>query len=42
LLWQAAYSELYVTPTMWPDFTPDEFDRAIKDYTQRQRRWGGD
>lgn len=40
LLWQAAYTELYVTPILWPDFTPDEFDKAILEFCSRQRRWG--
>lgn len=42
LLWQAAYSELYVTPTFWPDFSKDELDLAIVDFSKRQRRWGKD
>ncbi len=42
LLWQAAYAEIFVTQTMWPDFTPDLFDEAIADYSSRQRRYGGD
>lgn len=40
LLWQAAYTELYVTPTLWPDFTPEAFDQAIVEFCSRQRRWG--
>lgn len=40
LLWQAAYAELYFTPTLWPDFTPDELLRAIAAYQQRERRFG--
>lgn len=40
LMWQAAYSELYVTPVMWPDFSPKHFDEAIKDFAARQRRYG--
>ncbi len=40
LLFQAAYSELYVTNTLWPDFSPEEFRRAIVDYQQRERRFG--
>lgn len=40
LLWQAAYTELYVTPILWPDFTPAEFDKAIVEFCSRQRRWG--
>lgn len=40
LLWQIAYSELYFTPKYWPDFTKDDFCRAIVDYQQRERRFG--
>lgn len=39
--WQAAYAELYFTATLWPDFTPEEFDKALNDYSQRTRRFGG-
>ncbi len=42
LLWQAAYAEFYVTPVLWPDFTPEDFDLAIEDFEQRERRFGGD
>ncbi len=41
LIWQAAYSEWYVTPTYWPDFDKEEFRRALEDYAQRDRRFGG-
>lgn len=41
LLWQLAYSELYVTQTYWPDFSKWDFLRAIKDYQGRERRFGG-
>ena len=41
LLWQLAYAELYFTDVLWPDFTPDEFDKAIADYQRRNRRYGG-
>jgi len=41
LLWQAAYSEYYFTPVLWPDFGEDELDRALLAYSQRQRRFGG-
>ncbi|MBC7346341.1 MAG: isoprenyl transferase [Clostridia bacterium] len=41
LLWQSAYSELWVTPTLWPDFTPADFWTALADYQQRHRRFGG-
>lgn len=39
--WQSVYSELYFTQTLWPDFTPKEFDKVLKDYTNRERRFGG-
>ncbi len=41
LLWQSAYSELYFTPTLWPDFGKDEIEEALLSYSQRQRRFGG-
>lgn len=40
LLWQIAYSELYFTETLWPDFTEDEFIKAIIDFQGRERRFG--
>lgn len=40
LLWQSAYSELYFTPVLWPDFSKKEIDAALLDYGQRQRRFG--
>ena len=40
LLWQIAYAEIYVTPTYWPDFGKDEFYEILKDYQQRERRFG--
>jgi undecaprenyl diphosphate synthase len=40
LLWQIAYSELYFTRTLWPDFDKEEFFSAILDYQQRERRFG--
>lgn len=40
LLWQMSYSELYFTDTLWPDFGPEELDKAIVDYQKRQRRFG--
>lgn len=40
LLWQLAYTELYFTPTLWPDFDTAEFDKAILSYQQRERRFG--
>ena len=41
LLWQCAYSEFYVTDTLWPDFDEEELNRAIVAYQQRDRRFGG-
>jgi undecaprenyl diphosphate synthase len=41
LLWQIAYTEIYVTDTLWPDFTEDELFSIIKTYQQRERRFGG-
>ena len=41
LLWQTAYSEMYLTDVLWPDFTPRELDRAIEAYYKRERRYGG-
>lgn len=38
--WQTVYSELYFTKTLWPDFGPKEFDRALLDYSKRTRRFG--
>lgn len=40
LLWQIAYCELYFTPTLWPDFTKEDFFGAVLDYQQRERRFG--
>jgi undecaprenyl diphosphate synthase len=40
LLWQAAYSELYFTDSLWPDFDDVEVGRALDDYSRRQRRFG--
>ena len=40
LLWQAAYTELYFTPVLWPDFGPEEVEEALSEYKRRQRRFG--
>ena len=40
LLWQLAYSEMYFTSCLWPEFTNEEFYRAIVDYQSRERRFG--
>ncbi|MBI4051755.1 MAG: undecaprenyl diphosphate synthase family protein, partial [Elusimicrobia bacterium] len=41
LLWQVAYAELYVTPTLWPDFGPEDLLAAISEFQKRNRRFGG-
>ena len=41
LLWQIAYAEMYVTETLWPDFTRAELYRALVDFAGRERRYGG-
>ena len=40
LLWQTAYSELYFTPVLWPDFGRKEIEEALSEYKRRQRRFG--
>jgi undecaprenyl diphosphate synthase len=40
LIWQSAYAEWYITPTLWPDFNKNELEKAIKTYSQRDRRFG--
>ena len=40
LLWQAAYAELYFVDTLWPDYSDADFDRALDDFSQRERRFG--
>lgn len=40
LIWQAAYAEFYTTPTLWPDFGRDELYAALKDFNDRDRRFG--
>lgn len=42
MLWRAAYSELYFTDTYWPDFNEVELDKALAEYSTRQRRFGKD
>lgn len=41
LLWQAAYSEFYFTPVLWPDFDKEELKKAVLEYQHRHRRFGG-
>lgn len=40
LIWQAAYAEFYITPTLWPDFDKGELYSALEDFNQRERRFG--
>ena len=40
LIWQAAYSEWYITPTYWPEFSKEEYRRALEAFSQRDRRFG--
>ena len=40
LLWQIAYSELFYTDTLWPEFTEEQLDLALESYGQRERRFG--
>lgn len=41
LLWQLAYTEIYVTDCLWPDFNEEELERAVVQYNKRERRFGG-
>jgi len=41
LLWQLSYTELHITPVLWPDFRPEHLHAAIRDYASRDRRFGG-
>ena len=41
LLWQVSYAEFYFTPKYWPEFTVEEFHKALKDFSSRDRRYGG-
>ena len=40
LLWQIAYTEIFITPTLWPDFSKDEYIEIIRSYQLRERRYG--
>ena len=42
LLWQIAYSELYFTKTLWPEFSTNKYLLALKNFINRKRRYGGD
>jgi undecaprenyl diphosphate synthase len=41
LLWQSAYSEIYFTDVLWPDFDKAEIEKALIEYSKRNRRFGG-
>lgn len=41
MLWQVSYAEMWFTDKLWPDFKPDDFRRAVTDFCQRGRRFGG-
>jgi undecaprenyl diphosphate synthase len=41
LLWESAYAELYFTPCLWPDFSPNDLAAALREFSQRDRRYGG-
>ena len=41
LLWQSAYAELYFSNKLWPDFSEKDLDKALADFAQRERRFGG-
>jgi undecaprenyl diphosphate synthase len=41
LLWQIAYAELYITETLWPDFSRTDLLQAVLEYQRRDRRYGG-
>ena len=41
LLWQLSYTEMYVTPKLWPDFGKEDRFEAVKEFSRRQRRYGG-
>ena len=41
LLWELAYTEFHFTDTLWPDFSREDFDRALDSYAHRERRMGG-
>ena len=42
LLWDISYAELHFTPVFWPDFSEQDLDKALRDFSQRERRFGGD
>ena len=40
LVWQSAYSELYFSPVLWPEFGPTDLEVAVRDFSRRERRFG--
>ena len=40
LVWQSAYSELYFSPVLWPEFGPEDLEDAVRDFSRRERRFG--
>ena len=42
MLWDMSYAELHFSPVLWPDFTRQDFQRALDDFSGRDRRFGGD
>ena len=40
MIWQTAYTEIYITKVLWPDFDKTELNKAIEDFTGRKRRFG--
>jgi undecaprenyl diphosphate synthase len=42
MLWELAYAEMSFVEPFWPDFTPAELDKVLLDYSDRERRFGGD
>ncbi len=40
MLWQLAYTEIYITPVLWPDFTREDLLEAVAEYQRRERRFG--
>ena len=41
LLWQLSYSEFYITPKFWPDFSKEDLRAAVAEFQKRERRFGG-
>lgn len=41
MLWQLAYTELIFTPVYWPDYTPEQLELSLQEFSKRKRRYGG-